>query len=900
MSDVFDASWRAAYRVALLALPRRLRRERGGEMEAVFAEVVAESRGTGGRGRGFARAMREVADVVETGVRLRFGRGGPWRGRGRGGGRERGGWSMGELASDARSALRGWARRPAFALVTVGTLALAIGATTVIFSVLDAALLEPMPYRDAERLTMVWQRLPRLGWERGPVSYLNWSDMRAQARSFEDIAAFRTRVPMTLRTEAGVEQVLVSQATGNLFAVLGVGARHGRVLAEADARPEAPSAVVLSHGLWRRAYGGDPAAVGREMVLDGVAHAIVGVMPESFDFPSRRDEAWVTLRGIDALADRDTHFLQAVGRLRPGVSLAAAQREMEAVWDRLRVQYPAVFGENRPNLESRRELVSGGTRPILVMLFGAVSLLFAAACANLANLMLMRGSARVRELAVRAALGAGRRRLLRQLLTESAVLALLGAAAGLAVALAGTRLVLLLGPESLPRRDAIAVDARALAFTLAVAALSMLLFGLVPALRASRVDLQPALREGTRAGAGRRSARLQRSLVVAQVAVAMVLLTGAGLLVHSFVRLSSRSPGFDPGDLLTARVAPGRSYAEFARVRALHEGMLERAAAIPGVRAVGAVWALPFTEDFASGRIVVEGVATSAGQEPQVGMYPVLGDYFGALRVPLLRGRLHGPQDREDAPPVTVINQAMADRFWPGQDPIGKRFKRGDLSEFDEEPWVTVIGVVGDVHRFGLDETVPAAEMYAPHAQSPWARDMWFVLRTEGDPLGVVDALRAELSALDPGLPLTSVRTMTDRISESVAEPRFRALLVACFATLAAILALVGIYGVLGFAVAERRYEIGVRMALGAERGRVLREVLTQGATLVVAGIAIGLAGAWYGSRWIAAMLFGITPLHAPTWTAVALTLLAAGLFACWLPARRASRVEPITALRQP
>lgn len=895
--------WLVAYRAVLVLLPARLRRDKGAEMLVVFEALLADCNRTGGVFAVSARAVREILDVLRTSIRLRVSRAGQSSAASRGRPRlaeKKKGLPMDDLSHDMRYALRTWLRRPGFALVTVVTLALAIGANTVIFSVLDAVLLQPLPYLQPDRLVMLWQKLPRLGWERGPVSYPNVEDWRRQARSFEDVAVFQTRVPLPVRMDPDVELVSGARSSGNLFSVLGVQADLGRTFGEADAQPGAPRVVVLSDGLWRRRFGGAESAIGSTFTIGGEAHVVIGVMPAEFDFPSRTDEFWIPLPHMPQMDDRDTHFLQAVARLRPGVTVEAAQSEMQLIFDRMRGEYPDVFRDNQPNVESRREFVSGGSRRMLIVLFGAVTLLLSAACANLANLVLMRGASRARELAVRAALGAGRRRLVRQLVTESGLLAALGAVVGLVIAGAGTRLVVLFGPETLPRRNAIDMDERALVFTLVAAVTSVLLFGLLPALRVSRADQQSVLRDGGRTTSERRSGRVQRLLVVAQVAAAVVLLTGAGLLLNSFVRLTSTSPGFEAQNVLTARVAPPRTrYAEPAQLQAYFDAVLERARRLPGVQRAGGAWAVPFADGgFASGKIVIEGQDTRLGEEPNVGMYPVAGDYFEAMRVPLRAGRSFGVEDRLDTPPVAIVNEAMARRHWPGEEALGKRFKTGGVDEVAEEEWVTVVGVVANTRRFSLEEE-ESVEAYFPLAQSLWAREMYLVIRAESDVLRVVDALRAELRAVDAEIPLSSVATLSQRVSSSVSQPRFRALLVASFASLACVLALLGIYGVMAFAVATRRHEIGVRMALGARRRQVLAQVLRQGGAILGIGVVLGLVAALATSRSLTSMLYTISPLDAPTYAAVAAFLMLAGLVACYVPARRASNVDPMVTLRE-
>jgi predicted permease len=870
--------------VATRLLPQSLRKH-AAEMAEVFRSRLHDVRGRSGAGGAVAAAARDIGDVVITAVRLRARRASP---------REP---VLFDVARDVRHALRSWLRQPAFAAVAIITLALGIGANTAFFTVVDAALLEPLPYPQPERLVLVWQTIPRLGMERAPISYPNWKDWRAQARSFADLAAFRSRVPHNVRFDAGVEQLAASLATGNMFSVVGVRPLLGRSFSEADTRADAPRVVVLSHALWQRSFGANRSVLGSTLAIDGEPHTIVGVMPAGFDFPSRFDELWLPLRD-DPELERDLNFLQGVGRLAAGATVVSARAELTVIFDRMRAEYPDAFADHQPSLATRREQVSGDARPMLLLLSGAVAVLLLVTCANLANLMLIRATTRGRELAVRSALGAGRSRLLRQLLAEGGVLALCGGAAGVLIAFGATRVVLLLAPESLPRRDAIGVDTRALWFTLAVSLTSALLFALVPAWRASRAQLQTALRDSSRATASLRIGRLQHGLVVLQVALALVLLTSAGLLVNSFARLAARSPGFDARGVLTFRLAPpATTYPDVASREAFFADVLARVRALPNVLSVGGAWALPFGEGYASGKIVIEGMSVRAGDEPQAGMYAVRGDYFETLRIPLLSGRHLGPQDHADAPPVVVITKAMADRFWPGQEAVGKRFKTGDVDEIAEEEWTTVVGVVGNARRAALDGEDPV-EMYFPYPQAQWARLTFLTIRTDGEPLDLLAHARAQVRAVDPQVPLTSVRSMEERVSSSIAHPRFRTFLLVSFAALAGALALVGIYGVMAFTVAQRAHEIGVRMALGAARRAVLSDVLTRGLRLVAIGLLLGLALAAAASRLLTGMLFEVRPLDPSTYAATALLLAAAALAACWAPAHRASRVDPMVTLR--
>jgi putative ABC transport system permease protein len=887
------------FRVALRLLPGRLRREHGAEMTEHHARLVSERWSESGAMAALRAAMRDTADVVVTSIRER------WAVRRRRSGRFPGndhavrsqrGSTMDRLVQDVRFTVRSWTRNPGFALVSMVTLALAIGANTAIFTVVDAVLLEPLPYREPGQLVMVSQTLPQLNMRRAPVSYPNFEDWRRDARSFSDMAAFRTRIPRTLLGEQA-EQIAGAESTANLFELLGVQAQLGRTFSQADVEG-GEQVIVLSSALWQRDFGGDPGILGRTITLSGQPYVVSGVMPPWFDFPSRQDEYWIPLPQRPGMQDRDTHFLQVVARLSPGAALASARSEMQSLFDRMRVEYPQVFGTRQPTLETRREVVSGAIRPTLLMLVFTVGLLLLVACANLANLVLMRATGRSHELAVRSAMGAQRRHLMRQLLTESAMLAMVGGALGAVVALVSTRMFLTWAPDSIPRRTAIHMDARALAFTAAISLLSAMVFGVLPSLRSVRTDGSGALRDTGRGGPGRRVVRLQRALVVTQVGLAFMLLTGAGLLVNSLGRLMSKPAGLDPQGVISFRIAPtDATYPSYARKRALFDAVLDQVRALPGVTSTGASWALPFAAGYASGRIVPEGATVVQGEEPTIGLYPILGDYFETLRIPLQRGRTFTPADNADAPTVVIINQAAADRFWPGEDPVGKRFKRGSVDEIADAPWVTVVGVVGSTSRSGLGEPIDP-ESYWPHAQAQWASEMYIVARTSGDPLSLADPVRAIVHRTDAALPVTDVRTMPARILMSVAQPRFRTFLASVFAILGGILAVVGIYGVLGYAVAQRTREIGVRMALGARRSTVLRGVLLEGTRLIAAGLLIGGAGAFVAGRIASGLLFEISPLDPATWTAVAVLLSVGAILACLVPAGRASRVAPQVALR--
>ena len=896
----------SVYSILLRALPSGFRDRRGPEMLDLFRELASEAdiqSGTPGVVRCF---MRESVDLLLTAARLRLRRcarvnvlapavslasAGPTSHL------TQGSSDMERIRQDFGYALRAIARRPGFATIAVLTLGLGIGATTAIFSVVNSVILRPLPYPEPERITMVFSTIPSRSAARDPHAFPNFLDIRKNARSFESMAAYASPSTGTILTGSGAELHSGMQASGSLFRVLGIAPAEGRLFTEAEDEPGAPRTVILSHGLATRLGDGRSSMVGKQVTIDRVPHTVIGVMPASFAFPNRTPEYWTPfIQSGDRFEERDTAWLTVIGRLRPGVSLVSAQAELNAIWSGLIREYPADNDEGTGiALEERQKFVTGDARPVLFMLLGAVGFVLAIACANLANLILARGSTRRRELAVRMALGASRTRLIRQLLTESVVLALLGGVLGVGIAYLGTKVLGQYGPAALPRRWEIGIDTTTLVFTTLIAVASGLISGLFPALRFSRPDLQEDLTGGTQGAARTTGHRLQRALVVVQVALALILLIGAGLLTNSLIRLMTVDPGFDPRNVLVIRIAPAADrYTEPIALDALYARVLERVDAVPGTMSVGAAWAPPFSGHWGSTGITIEGTETSAVDRPNVSMLPVRGDYFAAMKLRLIEGRTITDDDKPPAPAPIVINEGMAKRFWPGESAVGKRFRRGVPGDYG--PWHTVVGVVADVKE-SLD-TVPGLQGYWPHAQAMWARDMSVVVRTSGDPLSLVNAIRAEIRAIDPEIPIVSTSTMEQLVANSVTEPRFRTLLVLSFAGAACLLALVGIYGVMAFVVAERTHEIGLRMALGAEQGGVLRFVLGQGMRLILLGIVIGVVGALVATRVIRAMLFGVGATDPMTYGVVIFALAAVAVLACWIPALRASRVDPLVALR--
>ena len=884
-------AWSALYGAALRLLPG-VGEERRAEMRSCH-EAVLESAVAGGGRAVAAAAVRELVDLGVGAWRSRRER--QWlRGRTK---RERR-WGMDELRQDVRYALRGWLRRPGFVLVAALTLALGIGANTVMFTVADAVLFRPLPHEEPDRLAMVWSTIPGLDWRRAPISYPNYEDLRASSRSWTELAAFTSPAPITVAAPGGVpERIQRVRVAAHLFGLLGNRALAGRTLLASDDAATASRVVVASARYARAHLGGPAAAIGKVVRIGADPYSVVGVMPDDFSFPTTATDLWLPLAPAVVSAERDLRWLQMIGRLAPGATLAAAEREMSGIMARLERAYPEANEGVRLWLEPRLAMLVGDVRPLLLVLLGAVGVVLVIACANLANLMLARGAARTREMAVRAALGAGRRRLVRQLLTESALLGVLGGAVAVALAYAASGVLLRLAPIALPRGETIGLDARTLLFTAAIALLSGLVVGVLPALRAARSAPGGALAEGGRGGTGRARHRVQRALVVAQVSLALVLLVGAGLLVGSLSRLLSVDPGFRPDGLLAMHVAlPEARYPERTDAGRFFEALLARVEALPGVEHAAAVWALPFTDGWASGGAFPEGGGPDSFA--QIGMLPVRGDAFAALGTRLLAGRAYGAADVAADAGVVVINETMARLFWPGEDAVGKRFRRGRPEE--QRPWQTVIGVVADVKRASLGATSePEAYFYHTHDEGSWASDMQVVVRAAGDPSALAAPLRRAVHDLDPTLAAGAIHAVPELIARSTAGPRIRTLLATTFAALAALLAVVGIYGVMAFAVSERRREIGVRLALGARGGSVLAAVLREGAVLAAIGVALGLAGAFAATRLLESALFGISPLDPATYAATAALLAAAVVVACWVPARRAARVDPLVALRE-
>jgi putative ABC transport system permease protein len=789
------------------------------------------------------------------------------------------------MLNDLRHATRAFLRTPGFTAVAVLTLALGIGATTAIFSVVNAVLLEPLPYAEADRLVVAHLSVP------------DFQDLRAASTSFEDTAVWASN-QYNVRTGDQSRQMLGGVITKNLLPLLGVQPLLGRNFTAEDARQDT---VILGYGLWQRWFGGDPAVLGRTVDLSGTSYTVIGVTPAWFRFPSAEFQLWTPLVAAETktpsqLTNRALRIFNAVARLKPGVTIQQAQAETTAISADLARTYPLTNADIAIEIQPLYEQLVGAVRPALRILLGTVGLLLLIACANVANLMLARTTVREREMSIRMALGAGRGRLVRQLATESLLLALGGGAIGLLVAMWGVDLLPSVLEARLPRADGIRVNGQVMIFAFGATLLTAAFFGIAPALHAASGPAA-SLKEGSRGVVGSmRGRRLRGVIAGAEIALAVVVLVGAGLLVRSFVALTDRDPGFTAHNLLSFNVqfvklpdGPSRAQAAAA--------VMERISQLPGVDAAGAATGFPTVTAQRGTRFEIEGRTLTPDESGALFIAATPG-YFSALRTPVLRGRAIDAHDTAGAQPVVVINATLANRLFPNQDPTGRRLRLVNPEQTNE--WRTIVGVVGDVLYQSLDAE-PNPTVYTSFAQTPF---MWayVMVRMRGAPDALIRSIPSVVSSVDPTLTAANLRTMEQVVSASVAEPRFNMLLTAWFAVLALVLAAIGIYGVIAYSVAQRTQEIGIRMALGAGAASVLRLVLSEGLIIASAGIVVGLAGALAVTRIIAhilaEVLYGVTPRDPLTFSAGAALLLAAALLACYIPARRATRVDPMTALR--
>jgi putative ABC transport system permease protein len=795
------------------------------------------------------------------------------------------------LAQDVRYTFRMLRKSPGFTAVVIMTLALGIGANTALFGILDAVLLRPLPFKNSDRLVDMTEYSPRKVDSAG-VSFPDYLVWKQENTVFEETAAYflvRASNDVVLGGPFSAERARYSTVTNSFFAILGVQPEIGRGFTASDERPGGAKVFLASDALWHRIFGGDPQAIGKTYLLDGENYILVGVMPRGFDFP-KACGIWVptgTL-GEQGVHDRISHPFHVLGRLRPGTNLSQAEAQIEGIQERLGKTYPKTDADWRVRAQPLLDEVVGNVRASLFVLAGAVGFILLIACTNVVNLMLARLSAREQEFAIRAALGAGRMRLLRQNLTEALVI--VAASVGLALLLAQWGLTLLVSLVQLPRMESFHLSLPILLFMTAVAALTTIFVGLAPALQASRQEAQGTLRRGQRGGTGdTRNQRLRNALVVSEVAVALLLLCGAGLSLRSFLQLNSVNPGFQPQHLVTMKIAlPSAEYPKAEQTSAYLDRLLERLQALPGVKDAAATTMLPMSgeSDWASFQIVGDPIEDWA-HAPTTEGRAISANYFRTLGIPLLRGRPFIPADAQNKNTV-IINEAMAKKFWPGKDPIGQFIM--DLGSNARE----IIGIVADVKSAGLDsQSTP--EMYTLY--SGWWY-IYLVLRTSEDPASVIPAVRAEVAALDKGVPVYQVATMDQLLNNSISPQRFNLFVLALFAALALVLAAVGIYGVLAFTVNRRRHEIGIRLALGAQQQQVLRLILWGGMKLVLAGLAIGVIASIALTRLMSSLLFQVSSTDPATLAAVAVVLALIALLACYIPARRAMRVDPTIALR--
>ena len=802
--------------------------------------------------------------------------------------------------SDIRYALRNIAKKPLFYSVVILTLGLGIGANAAIFTVVNGVLLQPLPYPHPERLMMVWTHNPRQGFDKDVGTYPNFEDWRRASQSFERMSGY-FGASVTLTENGDPAQIRGARVTHEFFETMGVAPLRGRAFSPVNGQAGGERVVILAHGLWTRRFGADLSAIGRRIMLNGVPHEVIGVMPASFQHPADA-ELWMPLAPVGQFRDlfgaRGSYWLTIVGRLEAGMTQAAAQSEMDAIAARLEKEYPANAGIGIRLVTMHEELVGDVKRPLLILL-GAVCFVLLIACANVANLLLTRAASRQRELAIRAALGANRARLVRQLLTESVVLGLLGGAAGLLLAVISTDVLQALAPAELPRLSDIAINRQVLVYAAAASLFTSLLFGLVPALHASRRDSGGNLKEGGRTGTdGRRGGRVRAALAVSELAIALILLVGAGLLIRSFIALNNEDPGFATRGVLTLRLQlPGASYGEPARISGFYDQLIERLGALPGVEAAAIGSSLLLSRLPSSASINIEGrpPLPANAQNIPVPYDSVTPEYFAALQIPLRRGRMFTSADGPQSQPVVMVNEAFVRRFFPGEDPLGRRVTFNDPSQPDTR-WQTIVGVVADTKRGGF-EREPWAETYFPMRQAPESR-AFVVLRTNGDPLTLVAAAQAAVWSIDRNQAIAGTRTVRELLAQRELNRRFTTLLLAVFASVALVLAIIGTYGVIAHATAQRTHEIGIRIALGADRRVIQRMVLTGGLRIAASGLAIGVVGALALTQVLSGLLFGIGARDPLTFVVVPGTLLLVALAACWIPARRAMQVEPVIALR--
>jgi putative ABC transport system permease protein len=810
---------------------------------------------------------------------------------------------METLLTDIRYGIRSLLKHPGFTGIAVITLALGIGANTAMFSVINAVLLRPLPYHEPAHLVTIWEESPERGMYQMPVSLANLRDWVDQNQTFEQISAY-TFTNLNLTGTGEPARLLTVRSSANLFPLVGATPLMGRPFLPEEDKEGANRVVILGHALWQSRFGSDPGILGKSLTLNNQNYTVVGVMSANSQFPvgfgymgkvlNDPIDLYVPLAATSGELSRGNYSFFAIGRLKPGVTIDHARADMTTIESRLEQQYPDSNTGIGISLVPTQEQIVKEIRPALLVLIGAVAFLLLIACANIANLLLARAASRQKEFAIRAAMGASRLRVVRLLLTESVMVSLAGGCLGLLLALWGTEALMALTPDNIPRLNEVGVDARVFSFTLAVSFVTGLVFGLVPALHAAKPDLNETLKEGSRGSMGSAAGKRTRSVLVAvEVALSLVLLIGAGLMIKSFLRLQEMDLGFNPDQVLAVDLSLSRSrYPEDRQQAAFFQQALERVQALPGIQSAGATTGLPLTLSLSGSDFRIEGrPEPEAGKEMIIHTRSVSPGYFKTLGISLNKGRDFSDRDKSDAPQAAIINDHLARIYFPGEDPIGKR-----ITFDDGESWMSIVGIIGDVKQLGLDSSAKP-EVYFPYLQVA-ARSMSLVVRTTSNPLSLAAAVKSQIQAIDKDLPINEAKTMQQLLAESTSGRRFNMLLLTIFAAVALVLAIVGIYGVMSYTVTQRTHEIGIRVAVGAQPRDVFRMVIGQGMMLAMIGVAFGLLGAFGLTRLMRTMLFGVEPTDPATFVSIAVLLIGVALVACYIPGRRATKVDPLVALR--
>jgi putative ABC transport system permease protein len=802
---------------------------------------------------------------------------------------------LGTVWQDIRYGIRTLLKNRSFTVIVLAVLALGIGANTAIFSVMNAVLLRSLPYGDEDRIMMVWENDTKEGNPKNAVAPGNFVDFKEQNQVFDNLAVYTQPSGVNLTGADEPERVEAAGISANLFTVLGVKPALGRALLPDEDKPTATPVAIITNGLWQRRFGADSGIINRTLMLDGNNYTVVGVLPPDFELPERV-QAFIPFPMVGNRAtSRTQHFLRVLGHLKPGVSVEQARQNLEDISRRLQQQYPETNAGRRATVIPIKEQFVGDVRYALLVLFAAVGCVLLIACTNVANLLLTRGNGRQREFAARAALGASRGRIIQQLLIENALLALLGGALGLLIASGIIKLFITFVRTVFPRGAEVGISPMVLIFTLVISVLTGLFFGLLPALQLSKPDLNAVLKEGGRSSTdGSRVHRIGNALVVTEIAISLLLLVCAGLIIKSFLRLQRVDPGFNAENVLTMQISlPNNKYRQNEQIAGFYRQLHERIQGLPGVRASSLISRLPLAGDRATASVTVEGRPVQAGELLEA-HYRVIGsDYFRLMSIPLLNGREFMEQDSDKALPVVIINESMAQSFWPREDPVGKRVR---LGADPAAPWTSVVGVVRDALNFGLDADA-RYEVYVPYLQDPPPRAR-LVVRTASDPLSLVNPIKGQIGFLDKNLPVSEITTMEKLLADSIAQKRFSMMLLSLFACLALALAAMGIYGVISYSVTQRTHEIGIRMALGANRRDILNLIVGQGAKLALIGVGIGLVAALFLTRALVSLLYGVSATDPIVFVGLAILLAGITLLACFIPAWRATKINSMTALR--